>query len=212
MMEEVQPGVYRLDKKIATRALVPGRVYGEQMRDGYRVWDPRRSKLAAMIRKGMKVPLDRDTRVLYLGAATGTTASHVSDITVDGIVYLVEFSPRAMRDLIRVAEERVNMIPLLADASQPGEYGVVGEVDLIYQDVAQRDQAGIAIENAHQYLKPGGCLVMAVKGPSIDSTAPPEEIINREISRLDAHFEVVERRSLEPYHVDHAAVVARFTI
>jgi len=44
------------------------------------------------------------SKVLYLGAASGTTVSHVSDIVgKDGIVYAVEFSHRSGRDLVNMA-------------------------------------------------------------------------------------------------------------
>ena len=113
-------------------------VYGERSLQGYRVWDPYRSKLAALYYLSEGIDLTSDLRVLYLGAAHGTTASHVADY-VD-TVYAVEFSPKPMRDLLEVAERRKNIIPIMADAGDPSAYApLVEEVDLIYQDVAQRD-------------------------------------------------------------------------
>jgi len=125
---------------------------------GVRLWDPFRSKLAALLLKGRGsgIRLSRDSSVLYLGAATGTTASHVSDIVADGMVYAVEFSPRAMRDLILLCERRGNIVPILADAARPEDYcALVEPVDLVYQDVAQKNQAEIASLNCARYLKPG---------------------------------------------------------
>ena len=47
----------------------------------YRVWNPFRSKLAAAILGGIdKIHMKPGSKVLYLGAASGTTVSHVSDI------------------------------------------------------------------------------------------------------------------------------------
>ncbi len=97
--------------------------------------------------------MKNDSRVLYLGAATGTTVSHVADIVSEGLVYAVEFSPRSMRDLVRLCERRNNIIPILADAAKPEEYAPLLEpVDLVYQDVAQRDQARIAMDNCSEVL------------------------------------------------------------
>lgn len=45
----------------------------------YRVWNPFRSKLAAAIIGGVEnVWIKPESKVLYLGAASGTTVSHVS--------------------------------------------------------------------------------------------------------------------------------------
>ncbi|PIY91829.1 fibrillarin, partial [Candidatus Micrarchaeota archaeon CG_4_10_14_0_8_um_filter_60_7] len=74
-------------------------------------------KLAAAIAKGLVAGIAEGDSVLYLGAANGATPSFVSDLVgAKGMVYCVEFSPRAMRDLIRVCEQRENMVPILADA------------------------------------------------------------------------------------------------
>ncbi|HVP92352.1 MAG TPA: fibrillarin-like rRNA/tRNA 2'-O-methyltransferase, partial [Acidobacteriota bacterium] len=86
-------------QRLATKNLTPRiNVYGERLLrvEGveYRVWDAFRSKLAAAILKNLQtVPIEPDHRVLYLGAASGTTASHVSDIVGEkGHVYCVEFA------------------------------------------------------------------------------------------------------------------------
>lgn len=203
---------------LATKSLAPGRrVYGERlMKQGsseYRVWDPNRSKLAAAIMKGLKeVPIREGSHVLYLGAASGTTSSHVSDIVgKDGTVYCVEFAPRSMRDLVGVCESRPNMLPLLADARQPQDYADKLEaVDVIYQDVAQPDQATILINNAKLFLKPGQYALIAVKSQSIDVTKKPSEIYEQVLAELSPHFEVVEKLPLEPYEKDHLFISAKF--
>ncbi|MDP2767551.1 MAG: fibrillarin-like rRNA/tRNA 2'-O-methyltransferase, partial [Candidatus Methanoperedens sp.] len=114
-------------KKLVTKNLTSRiQVYGEKLitvaNTEYRFWDPYRSKLAAIILKGSSISLKRDSAVLYLGAANGTTASHVSDIVAEGNVFAIEFSPRAMHDLIRVSIPRLNLIPILADAMHPNTY------------------------------------------------------------------------------------------
>jgi fibrillarin-like pre-rRNA processing protein len=202
-------------KWLVTKNLTPGiQVYGEKLitvvNEEYRLWDPYRSKLAAMILKGSSVSLKKDYSVLYLGAANGTTASHVSDIVSLGEVFAVEFSPRAMHDLIRVSIPRLNFIPILADAMHPNSYkNMVGEVDFLYQDIAQREQARIAIRNAELFLKKDGILVLIIKPRSIDSTKKTSEVINSEVSKLENTFKVKKLINLEPFHCDHTAVIAQ---
>ena len=190
-------------KRLATKNLVPGK-------EEFRIWNPYHSKLAALILKGSAVPLMNNSLVLYLGVANGTTASHVSDIVSEGTVFAVEFSPRAMHDLIRVSIPRMNLIPILADALQPGSYkNMVPEVDIIYQDVAQRNQAGIAILNSNLFLKKNGFLILMIKAMSIDSARKSNDVFNNEVKKLKDVFEVIEILNLEPFHLDHVAVVAQ---
>ena len=202
-------------KRLITKNLVPGvRVYDEKLIDieneEYRIWDPFRSKLAALVLKGSPISLKKNNSVLYLGAANGTTVSHVSDIVSDGTVFAVEFSPRAMKDLINVSTQRMNLVPILADAANPKSYqNMVPEVDVIYQDVAQKDQAMIAIRNARMFLKKDGILVLMIKARSIDSTRDPGDVADLEVKKLEGKFKVKELVNLEPYHSDHFAVVAQ---
>ncbi len=201
-------------KRLVTKAFVPGIQTEKIIRIGneeYRIWDPFHSKLAALLIKGVFIPLRKESSVLYLGAANGTTASHVSDIVSDGTVFAVEFSPRAMKDLIRISTHRMNLIPILADARHPDAYrNMVTEVDLIYQDVAQREQAGIAISNAQLFLKKGGLLVLIIKSKSIDSVKNTDEVSHNEIKKLGELFKVVGQKNLEPFHSDHCAVMAKY--
>jgi fibrillarin-like pre-rRNA processing protein len=176
---------------LVTKNLVPEiQIYGEKLIlvDGieYRLWSHHRSKLAGMIEKGMNIPLKEDYRVLYLGAASGTTASHVSDIVEKGRLFAVEFSPRIMRGLIDLCSQRSNMVPVFADAGKPGSYkAIAGSIDLIYQDVAQPNQAEIALVNAREFLKDGGYLVMVIKARSVDSTVNPKIVYEQELDKLN---------------------------
>jgi fibrillarin-like pre-rRNA processing protein len=210
------PGVYLIDDSLATRNFAPGKaVYGEKLleQDGveYRLWNPRRSKLAAAILKGLKQwPIKEDSRILYLGAASGTTASHLSDLAPMGRIYCVEFSPRAFLKLLYLCEHRKNMYPLLCDASKPESYQVYLEkCDLIYQDLAQARQAEILGENARYYLKAPGYIAIAIKARSIDVAQKPEEIFKREIEKIRGYgFKILETLKLEPYEKDHVLVLA----
>jgi fibrillarin-like pre-rRNA processing protein len=201
--------------RLVTKNLVPHiQVYGEKLitLDGieYRLWSHHRSKLAGMIEKGMFLPLKEDSRVLYLGAASGTTASHVSDIVAKGRVFSVEFSARTMRDLITVCSQRTNMVPIFADARRPVSYrAIAGSVDVIYQDVAQPDQAEIALVNSREFLKKGGYLVMVIKARSVDSTVNPKIVYEQELDKLGKEFNLLNQKVLRPYHPDHLAVIAQ---
>jgi len=198
---------------LCTRNLVPGEsVYGEKRvavdeADGakieYRVWNPFRSKLAAAIIGGVEnIWIKPNSRVLYLGAASGTSVSHVSDIIgPQGIVYAVEFSHRSGRDLINVAKKRTNVVPIVEDARYPLKYRMlVGMVDVVFADVAQPDQARIVAINAHQFLKNGGHFVISIKANCIDSTAAPEAVFAKEVQKLrQENFKPIEQITLEPY-------------
>ena len=154
------PHVKYYGNRIATENLVPGeKVYGEKLvkinGKEYRIWDPRRSKLAAAILKGLKrFSLKESWKVLYLGAASGTTVSHLSDILRRGKIFAVEIAPRVFADLFFLSEKRENIYPILADAKQIWQYsGLVPVVDFVYQDIAQKDQTEIFLENCKAFLK-----------------------------------------------------------
>lgn len=204
-------------EQLATENLVAGNsVYGEKLvsKKGieYRLWDPARSKLAAAIMNRLEVfPFKNKLSVLYLGASTGTTISHISDIVgPGGIVFGVEHAGRAARDLLdRVAAYRKNIIPVIQDARRPREYAAVfGKVDIVYADIAQRDQTDIVIENCKTYLKRNGYCFLVIKTRSIDVTKSPKKIIEEEVNRMSRYFEIIQTINLYPYAKDHAMVVA----
>jgi fibrillarin-like pre-rRNA processing protein len=183
-----------------------GGVYSERMLGNARVWDPFRSKLAALYHRGTGVEITAETRVLYLGAANGTTASHVADYA--DVVYAIEFAPRPMQDLLEVARRRKNIVPIMADATRPEQYApLVEAVDLLYQDVAQPDQAAIAIRNS-AFLHNGGKLILMLKTRSVDTRKEPDVVFQETVDILtSAGFVVQESLWLAPYHQDHAAIV-----
>jgi len=207
-------------ERLATRNLALGKnVYGERLVkcEGveYRIWDPFRSKLAAAILKGLKmVPIQLGHKVLYLGAASGTTASHVSDIVGEnGYVYCVEFAPRSIRELVNnVCQFRFNMAPILADARFPEQYAsIVEKVNDIYCDIAQPEQSKVLADNADLFLKPKAWVMLAIKASSIDVTKEPSEVYEQEMKILESrNFEIQEIVHLEPYDKAHAMIVAQF--
>jgi fibrillarin-like pre-rRNA processing protein len=159
--------------------------------------------------KGVPI-LDR-MRVLYLGAASGTTVSHVSDmIGQSGLAYCVEISSRPLRDLLLVCSKRKNMVPILADASKPREYcSLIEQVDMIYQDIAQPEQTEILLLNVRAFLKEGGYAMFAIKARSIDVTKEPREIFRDEMEKLEKELEILDAKILEPYEKDHAMILLR---
>ncbi|CAN8325924.1 unnamed protein product [Cochlearia groenlandica] len=209
---------------LVTKNLVPGEaVYNEkrisvQNEDGtkveYRVWNPFRSKLAAAILGGVdNIWIKPGAKVLYLGAASGTTVSHVSDLVgPEGCVYAVEFSHRSGRDLVNMAKKRTNVIPIIEDARHPAKYRMlVGMVDVVFSDVAQPDQARIMALNASFFLKTGGHFVISIKANCIDSTVPAEHVFQSEVKKLQLEqFRPAEQVTLEPFERDHACVVGSY--
>ncbi|KAK8808400.1 hypothetical protein WA158_008301 [Blastocystis sp. Blastoise] len=207
---------------LVTLNLTPGKdVYGEKRISGeagekkeYRQWNPFRSKIAAAILGGVDhIWMKPGAKVLYLGAASGTTVSHVSDIVgPTGLVYAVEFSHRSGRDLINLAKIRTNIIPIIEDARHPLKYRMLLDmVDVVFADVAQPDQARIVALNSHYFLKNGGHCMVSIKASCIDSTASPEAVFAQEVKKLQQEqFKPLEQLTLEPYERDHAVVVAEY--
>ena len=208
-------------REYATPNLVRGlTVYGEKIvkldDEEYRIWDPFRSKLAAAMRKGLRdFPLKYGDKVLYLGASTGTTVSHVSDLIGNkGLVFAVEPAVRVARELIEnVASKRKNVIPIIQDARRPESYfSVFGNVDLVYCDIAQSDQTEIAIKNCNNFLKKEGILLIVIKTRSIDVTMSPHSVVVRESEKLRKNnFHINQTINLDPFDKDHALVHATYS-
>jgi fibrillarin-like pre-rRNA processing protein len=252
LVAEISPGIYSLPdpknprkKLLATRNLTPGKVYygektsrvrGESKGEfiEFRFWDPFRSKLSASILKGLKVmPFEEGTICLYLGASTGTTVSHISDIVGDsGRIFAVEMAARVARELLEnVARFRKNIIPIIEDARHPERFtSVYGKVDVIYCDIAQPDQTEIAIANCEKFFgndeglkkdeeedsndkmkKADGILFLVVKASSIDALKDKERVFEEQTKILKrSQMEVLQKIDLEPYDRNHALIVSQF--
>jgi len=210
-------GVYRDGRDLFTVNRNPGtKVYGEALSvvDGveYRAWDPFRSKLAALLLKGAPPELLGPPRtVLYLGAAHGTTASHLSDLWPDATIFAIEKSPTSFAPLLALARTRPGLIPILADAQLPERYQAdVGPVDLLYQDIAQRNQAGIFVENARACLAPGGHGILMLKVRSVTQQRPTATVVREARSTLLAgHLTVSFESTLAPFSREHVALAVR---
>ena len=205
------PNVVSSGDALFTVNSAPGtRVYSEELcavgGTEYRRWDPTRPKLAAyLLLGGPGMKIADDNRVLYLGAASGTTASHVADMVSKGVVYCVEISQRPFRDLLRVCEARPNMMPILADAESPKQYEhLVESVDFLYQDIAQRLQVDIFLRNMRHFRARSGMLM--VKSRSINVNLDPDEVYSRVRARLSAQgLKIRSMVDLHRYARDHAA-------
>lgn len=212
--------VYESDgrkRQLYTISIAPGRnVYGERLVNEnnieYREWDASKSKIAASILNGSpNIGIRKNDVVLYLGSASGTTASHVSDIVgSEGFVFAVDIAPRVMRDLIFLCYERKNIAPILADANKvKGLSERVSSVDVLYQDVAQKNQIEIFLKNADLFLKNEGYALLAVKARSIDVTKQPKRIFKEVKERLEKSLTIIDYRELEPFQRDHCMFICR---
>ncbi|WP_220607484.1 fibrillarin-like rRNA/tRNA 2'-O-methyltransferase [Methanobrevibacter oralis] len=204
--------VYYKDGKIATKNLTPGiSVYGEELieeNEEYRLWNPRRSKLAAALLNGLEnLKITNTSKVLYLGASTGTTVSHISDIAINGRIYAIEFSPTTAKKLVQLSHRRLNIAPILGDATKPKEYmNIVEKVDLVYCDVAQSKQSELFMKNMNLFAKNGGLGFLVIKSRSIDVVQKPKRIFKQEEKKLkEKGFKIIEKVKLEPFEKDHMA-------
>jgi len=221
-LETIYPGVYKLYKEnqtfLVTRNLTPGRTfYNEPLFEfegiEYRSWNPTRSKLAAAILKGIeRMPIKQGSRILYLGVASGTTCSHLSDIVgFDGHIWALDFAPRSLRDLLdKLSRFRDNISPILGDAHKPGDYGMlVPKVDVIYADIAQPDQAEIMVNSSQIFLEKHGWAILVIKSRSIDVKMDPKRVYSKQVKVLvDGGLRVLELLELDPFEKDHAIAIA----
>jgi fibrillarin-like pre-rRNA processing protein len=216
MQPTAYQGIFKKNDKLFTQnpEVCKGiKVYNEQLitEDNieYRSWNPFRSKLAAALLKGLTLNITADAQILYLGAATGTTVSHLSDIITNGTIYAVEIAPVAVINLLTVSEKRPNIIPILSDANHPERYqSIVPQVDLIYQDISQRNQADIFTRNITTYLKPNGIGLIMVKARSIDVALKPKQAYELVCTHLQQEkFKIKKPLELAPFEKDHAAIL-----
>ncbi len=214
IISSICKGVYfiqqRNRKQLVTKNFTPGKSFFNErlFKDNnqeYREFNPGHSKLgSAIVKKISLIPINENDKVLYLGASHGYTPTYVSDIVREkGLVFCIDFAPRVVRDLLLICEERENMIPLLADANKPDLYkNRISQVDVIYQDIAQKNQVEILFKNL-QFLKPKGYTLLAIKARSIDVTKNPQKIYKEVEDKLKEKFRIIDKRELDPFQKDH---------
>ncbi|RLJ01937.1 MAG: fibrillarin-like rRNA/tRNA 2'-O-methyltransferase [Candidatus Aenigmatarchaeota archaeon] len=197
-MKQIFSGVYKKGNNLYTK--------GKNLEE----WNPYKSKPAAAILNGLQNFLvKKGQKILYLGAAHGTTISHFSNIVGEkGIIYGVEVSDKIILKLIDKVRKKKNIVPILEDARFPENYGWIGKVDLVYEDIAQRDQVQILKRNK-VFLKEKGIILIALKAKAIDSVREVKEIYREVIEELSKDFEIIETIDLEPYEHDHLFIVGR---
>ncbi len=165
------------------------------------------SKLKAIM-KNREVPIEKGNKVLYLGASHGVTAEIISKrVGEEGFVFCLDISHEVMRSLLPFCEKHENTCPLLFDASKPEEYeNRVTEVDMIYQDLAQKNQVEIFKKNAEKFLKKHGKFILIIKTQSIDSIKEPSEVLKTVLEKLkDCNIE--EAIDLGKSHAKHYALI-----
>jgi len=213
-------GVYRYKNKLYTEN--PDYCKGQKVYDEiilksnkkeFRSWNPYKSKLSAAIHKGLKnINISDGSDILYLGAATGTTISHISDINKAGYIYAIEKSPFALKKLLDLCKKRKNIIPIMSDANHPEKYiSMVPKVDLIYQDISQRNQEEIFLKNVKKYLKNKGQGIIMVKARSIDVSSDPKKIYSMIVEKLKLNkINVINMIDISSFEKDHAAIIISF--
>jgi fibrillarin-like pre-rRNA processing protein len=217
-MKQIFEGVYYHNKDFLTKNLTPGkRVYGEKIikfkGEEYRVWHPRRSKMAAALKKGLKnFKINSKSRILYLGCAEGTTVSHFSDIAKNGYIVGIEISPFPLIKFLDLCNYRKNIAPILEDAGATEKYkDLIKDLDfnILFEDVATPNQITI-FEKASEFINSGYGYI-SLKSRCIDVTKPPKVIYNEVKDKLSENFEVIEVVRLDPFEKDHAMFVVKIS-
>lgn len=202
-----QGSIIELNGKLYTQSKNRTPVYGEDITSikgkWYREWDPKRSKLSAALKKKLRAfPFNRGTSCLYLGASTGTTVSHLSDILEGGRVYAVEKAYEPFSKLLSLAEARKNVYPILEDAFHVERYAFfIDKPEVIYQDIAQRNQVQIFNQVSRNFNSIDQGLII-VKIRAISSRLKKEDILKSQLENLE-NFRVDQVIPLEPYSIDN---------
>lgn len=216
MKETKYPEIYENEQQLYTKNLTPGTVlFGESLLklDGveYRHFDPTRSKLAAGIMKKIKQSgVKEGNIILYLGASHGYTVSFLSDMVGQkGLIFAVDSAYKVFRYLYHVSNVHHNVVPLYADAAKPAAYTRnICAVDVVYQDIAQKEQAEIFNANYTLYAKEGGLGILIVKTRSINVAAQPQKVVDGIKKWLLGHdYTIIDCKSLEPFQHDHALLL-----
>ena len=204
-------------RRLYTKAMLPGQVHFDERiikenGETFREFDPQRSKLAAMIVKGCtNIGIRKNDIILYLGASHGYTCSFISDMVgKEGLIFAIDTAPRVIRDLVFLSEKRKNIAPILADANHPEQYSHrICQADIVYQDVAQRNQEEIFVKNCRLFLKDDGYGLLAVKARSIDVRKKPKLIFEEIRRNLEKIFTVIDYRLLDPMEKDHCMIIVK---
>ena len=211
-MKSEHYGIYEQHKKDRRFLFTKSKnsFFGENINKGFRKFDPTRSKLGAAIMNGAKkIPFKENSKVLYLGASHGYTVSYISDIVKKGIIYAVEFAPLVTTELVFLSEKKNNILPILADANKPDTYKErIEESDILFQDIAQKNQVEILLKNL-KFLKEGGYILFSAKARSIDTVKAPSEVFKEVESKLSKKVKILEKIRLDPFEKDHSFYICK---
>lgn len=205
-------GVFEYNRDFYTLNYSQGSVFGEKIlkfdNQEYRYWDPYKSKLSAALYKNIEhFPFKKDSNILYLGASFGNTVSFLSDICVDGNIFAIEKSVRSFKSLLSLAERRKNVYPILEDANHPEKYEFfIKDIDIVYQDIAQKNQVEIFNKNI-RYLLSGGYGILALKTKAIDVTKSAKQVLEVERKKIK---NVKETVNIETYEKEHYMLVSKY--
>ncbi|KAF1002443.1 rRNA 2'-O-methyltransferase fibrillarin 2-like [Apium graveolens] len=197
-------GLFIVNGQLCTKNLFPGDddkddlLFLQQNEDGteevhYRVWDPSTSPLAAVVLKGVDYfSIKPGAKVLYLGAASLATVSHLSDIVgSSGMVYAVTSFSSLFTQLSDMAIKRTNVTPINEDPSDPFKYrNLVGtHVDVMLSEIPLDCQVQMMALNASYFLKVGGHFVVSFEPERINFGLPIpfRSVIVLQYSRLHGH-------------------------
>ena len=85
----------------------------------------------------------------------------------------------------------------------------VSATDVIYQDVAQKNQVEIFLKNVNIFLKNGGYGMLALKARSIDVTKNPKQIFREVKEKLEKFLTIIDYRELDPFQKDHCMFICK---
>ncbi len=198
-------------KGIYTKNATPGfKVYDEENKffdnKEYRFWNPFKSKISAALMKGLKLNFKNFNNILYLGAASGTTVSHISDIIFNDKnkkIFAVEFSRETYIDLFFLSKKRNNIIPFFEDAFKTKNYfKYIPKIDFLFMDIAQKNQVEILKKNT-VFLNENSIILFALKAKSVDVSKSNKQIYIEVKKSLEETFIILQELNLEPYEKDH---------
>ncbi len=166
-------------------------------------WNAYRSKWKSALDRKLSVDLKGDENILYLGASTGSTISHIRKKT-KGIIFAVEKSPKMMVELMKLAIKSDNIAPIFADARNVEEIKkrlFKKKIDILFQDIPSPDQVEM-LSNAAQLVDKDCRIFLSLKIISV-AHWDPETVLKKTEEKLKEHFKITESASLEPFHKKH---------
>jgi fibrillarin-like rRNA methylase len=131
----------------------------------------------------------------------------------NGQIIAVEISPRMMRDLSSLAEDRPGLIPILNDAREARSYAPVmrEKAHWIHQDLSIADQAENFISIATSTLKNGGIGLLSLKAASERHFEGDDQSRFSRAEKLieESELELIEMIDISQYQEQHMVFFVR---